>query len=216
MLDLEFFFSYNTKRGININISSIPVFQGIDSLYLQSFLAVDLGCDVFPSRVRNLKKANLYALVRSRKEDDNEIIIFGNVMELLFNNYWRNKKVNNNTEDYNKIKSTTKMQFMNAINIYVESFMCKPANYASIDSNTDNKSLYLSGRKTIRLHMYNKEFSRGVGSIVFEGLPSDCLQCVGPGIGQHLFLSIKGHCICRDCYKTYCYYGSFTSMRKQQ
>jgi hypothetical protein len=40
--------------GIN-SFSRIPIFDEIESLYLQSLLTVGLVCDVFPSAMRNLK-----------------------------------------------------------------------------------------------------------------------------------------------------------------
>jgi hypothetical protein len=64
-----------------------------------------------------------------------------------------------------------------------ESFMCEPSNYTSSNKTSVSNNIYLSGHRPARLHTYNRDFSCGNSSIKFEGLPSNCLQCVGHGNG---------------------------------
>jgi hypothetical protein len=82
--------------------------------------------------------------------------------------------------------------------------MFEPANYTSNNKTSVTNNIFLSGHKPTRLNTYNKEFSCGNNSITSDGLPFNCLQCVGTGNGGHLFLSFKGHQTCCICYKSCC------------
>jgi hypothetical protein len=101
------------------------------------------------------------------------------------------------------------VSYKNMINVFMKSYLYKPANYVigDIFDQQLSTSLYMTCDYTSSLHPYNNAFYRKDPRVATAAVDCcvDVCYCVGVGDGYHLFMAAEGIVVCDCCLSAVCW-----------
>ena len=209
-------------HDITIELSVCPVFDGVDCPRCRALIAVSLGCDVYPSGVRMLKKAELYSVISENIQNNADSIeLYNKIFEFVFQVHWKPNKKKNISVEYISDMNEARIKFRSRVNIFVDAILFEPSNYESkyvaiycteqTEDQLNKAPIYINNTKPLCLHKYIEDFAGDqtntpeLDRVFIYGADSELSVCVGPGNGSHVCLSSENLCKCSICNQTCCY-----------
>lgn len=188
--------------------AKFELFDDIDDYKVRALIAVGIGCDVYPSGVKNVGAKTLHDFIAYLKEEEmNLSSYYYHILTWYCSFVFKKKKKRFLDVIEDQMQFKQELAFKSMINIFVESFLYKPCNYYStLEKVPQINSTYIHDPPP-PLHFYNKAFKRNnqIDCCPIDvGGEKDVDCCVGPGNGEHFFLLAEGQHFCFSCGRSIC------------
>lgn len=187
----------------NVVKAAFPVFQGISEIRCRALIAIGLGCDVYDLPIISPAKMNEFLISKQEIQSSD---LFNELLEHLIS-----KRILKNKETDNQIvrnKYNEMLQILVDTYVYEPIIMTKCSDVGIVLLDFE----YISYPIPIHFHYYIKDFyfdESDYENRQVETVSDSMKQCVGPGVGTHLFLLGEGYTECELCSRFLCVYCRF-------
>lgn len=184
-----------------------PIFEGISNDRLRSLMMVIVGCDVFPSGVKNIgipTLARTVSLFRSSSLDSptyNEAALFERLVAMLKKEFKPILIKEASEVSREEAEAVADGEAEEIANTLIDALVYEPTN------KVDMNKTYLGGVEPAQLFKYCDEFA--VATTQVKQGPV-ILKCKGVGGKDHNFLAACGHSLCGKCNHVICTHCQMT------
>ena len=190
--------------------SKYNIFEEVEDIRIRGLLAIGLGCDVYLEGIPQIGKGTLKKFVDKQKTLTFDCIInFYYSYEIKNTQRINKKNKKNNDDNFIEIQTIDKDIFIDAMNIYVDSFIYEPINYYKSIVYYDEAPKFIIQNPN-RLHEYIKDFGACNNDILIYESKNKLLTCTGVGSGDHIFLSYEKQYNCIYCHNLICKHCTIT------